>query len=151
MSDGFPPSDNNPADQPTAAQFPTEQPPQQGFPQPGVPQQGLPPQGAPQQGFPQPGAPQQGFPPQGAQGQFGGGPPVENKKMLAGILGIVLGGFGAHKFALGYTTEALIQLAATIFTCGLAAPIGLIEGIIYLTKSDEEFYHTYQVNKKGWF
>ena len=29
--------------------------------------------------------------------------------------------------------------------------IGLIEGIIYLTKSDEEFYNTYQVGKKPWF
>jgi len=29
--------------------------------------------------------------------------------------------------------------------------IGLVEGIIYLTKSDEEFYNTYQVGKKPWF
>ena len=34
----------------------------------------------------------------------------ENKKVLAGILGIVLGGFGAHKFVLGYTQEGLILL-----------------------------------------
>jgi hypothetical protein len=32
----------------------------------------------------------------------------------------------------------------------VTALLGL-EGIIYLTKSDEEFYQTYQVNKKGWF
>ena len=29
--------------------------------------------------------------------------------------------------------------------------IGIIEGIIYLTKSDEEFVQTYIVNKKPWF
>jgi hypothetical protein len=29
--------------------------------------------------------------------------------------------------------------------------LGIIEGIIYLTKSDEEFYQTYQVGKKAWF
>ncbi|MEX0716039.1 MAG: hypothetical protein WD066_05605 [Planctomycetaceae bacterium] len=29
--------------------------------------------------------------------------------------------------------------------------IGLVEGIIYLTKSDEEFYQTYIVGKKEWF
>jgi len=29
--------------------------------------------------------------------------------------------------------------------------IGLIEGIVYLTKSDEDFYQTYAVEKKGWF
>ncbi|MCS6782816.1 MAG: hypothetical protein RMI89_04305 [Gloeomargarita sp. SKYBB_i_bin120] len=41
-----------------------------------------------------------------------------------------------------------------LLTCGLASAatgiIGLIEGIIYLTKSDEEFVNTYILNKKGW-
>ncbi len=75
----------------------------------------------------------------------------ENKKVLAGILGIVLGGFGIHKFILGYTQEGIIQIVITLVTCGVGSIIGLIEGIIYLTKSDEEFYQTYQVGKKGWF
>ena len=34
---------------------------------------------------------------------------------------------------------------------GLMGLIGLIEGIIYLTKSDEEFVEIYQNNEKGWF
>jgi len=76
---------------------------------------------------------------------------AENKKVLAGILGILLGSLGIHKFILGYTTEGIIQIVITVVTCGLGSIIGLIEGIIYLTKSDEEFYQTYQVNKKGWF
>lgn len=75
----------------------------------------------------------------------------ENKKMLAGILGIIFGYLGVHKFILGYTKEGVIQLVATMVTCGLAGIIGFIEGIIYLTKSDEEFYQTYQVGKKPWF
>ncbi|ALJ05350.1 hypothetical protein APS56_09520 [Pseudalgibacter alginicilyticus] len=75
----------------------------------------------------------------------------ENKKILAGVLGILFGGFGVHKFVLGYTKEGIIQLIATIVTCGFASIIGLIEGIIYLTKSDAEFYATYQVGKKPWF
>jgi len=75
----------------------------------------------------------------------------ENKKVLAGILAIVLGGFGIHKFILGYTQEGIIQIIITVVTCGIGSIIGLIEGIIYLTKSDEEFYQTYQVGKKGWF
>ncbi len=29
--------------------------------------------------------------------------------------------------------------------------IGLIEGIMYLTKSDDDFYQQYGVDKKGWF
>jgi TM2 domain-containing membrane protein YozV/uncharacterized protein YjbJ (UPF0337 family) len=75
----------------------------------------------------------------------------ENKKLIAGILAIVIGSLGIHKFILGYTQEGIIQIIITVVTCGLGGIIGLIEGIIYLTKSDEEFYQTYQVGKKGWF
>ena len=75
----------------------------------------------------------------------------ENKKLIAGLLGILLGGFGIHKFILGYTKEGIIQLVLTLVTCGFASIVGFIEGIIYLTKSDEEFYNTYQVGKKPWF
>lgn len=75
----------------------------------------------------------------------------ENKKLVAGLLGILLGGFGIHKFILGYTKEGIIQLVLTLVTCGFASIVGFIEGIIYLTKSDEEFYNTYQVGKKPWF
>lgn len=74
-----------------------------------------------------------------------------DKKVLAGVLGIFFGGFGVHKFVLGYTTEGLIQIAITIVTCGVGSLVGLIEGIIYLTKSDEDFVRTYIQNKKGWF
>lgn len=75
----------------------------------------------------------------------------ENKKLVAGILAILLGSLGIHKFILGYQKEGIIQLIASFVTCGVAGIIPFIEGIIYLTKSDEEFYNTYQVGKKGWF
>lgn len=75
-----------------------------------------------------------------------------NKKIIAGICGILLGCFGVHKFVLGYTTEGLIMLAIGLCTLGtIPGIIGLIEGIIYLTKSDQEFYQTYVLNKRGWF
>ena len=74
-----------------------------------------------------------------------------DKKMTAGICGILLGGFGVHKFILGYSTEGIIQIVITLVTCGAGSIIGLIEGIIYLTKSDEEFVQTYIQNKRGWF
>jgi TM2 domain-containing membrane protein YozV len=74
-----------------------------------------------------------------------------DKKIIAGICGILLGGFGVHKFILGYTTEGIIQLVISVVTCGAGGIIGLIEGIIYLTKSDEDFVRTYIQNKKGWF
>lgn len=76
---------------------------------------------------------------------------AENKKMVAGILGILLGAFGAHKFYLGYQKEGIIQLVVTLVTCGLGSMVGFVEGIIYLTKSDDDFYQTYQVGKKPWF
>ena len=79
----------------------------------------------------------------------------ENKKMMAGILGILLGSLGIHKFVLGYNKEGFILLGITVITCGFGGAItyviGLVEGIIYLTKSDEEFYNTYQAGKKPWF
>jgi len=74
-----------------------------------------------------------------------------DKKMTAGICAILLGWLGVHKFILGYTTEGVIQLVLGLLTCGLTNIIGIIEGVIYLTKSDEEFVRTYIQNKKGWF
>ena len=72
-------------------------------------------------------------------------------RMTCAILGIVVGGLGIHKFVMGQTTPGIIQILATFFTCGGAGIIGLIEGIIYLTKTDEEFYQTYVIEKKAWF
>jgi TM2 domain-containing membrane protein YozV len=82
-------------------------------------------------------------------------PPGAEKKIVAGILGILLGGLGIHKFILGYTKEGIIMLLVSVLSCGILLAImhiiGLIEGIIYLTKSDEDFVNTYITNKKGWF
>ncbi len=87
----------------------------------------------------------------------------DNKKVLAGLLGIFLGGFGVHKFVLGYVTEGFILLGILLisfplmcvvigfFTVYIPMIIGVIEGIIYLTKSDQEFYQTYQVGRQPWF
>jgi TM2 domain-containing membrane protein YozV len=75
----------------------------------------------------------------------------ENKRVIAGIFALILGGLGVHKFILGYTQEGIIQLIIGVCTCGIGGVIGFIEGIIYLVKTDEEFYQTYQANKKGWF
>ena len=61
-----------------------------------------------------------------------------SKRIVAGILGILLGELGIHKFVLGYTKEGFIQIVITIIACGIAGLIGKIEGIIYLTKSDEQ-------------
>ena len=77
------------------------------------------------------------------------------KKTAAGICGILLGALGIHKFVLGLTTPAVIMLLVSILTCGLGAIpmsiIGIIEGIMYLKKSDDDFYQMYGMEKKGWF
>ncbi len=81
--------------------------------------------------------------------------PGADKKITAGILGILLGCLGVHKFVLGYTKEGIIMLLVSVLTLGIGAGvmgiIGLIEGILYLTKPDEEFVATYVTGKKGWF
>ena len=76
-----------------------------------------------------------------------------DKKIVAGICGILLGSLGVHKFLLGYTKEGVIMLVVTLTCIGatVMSVIGLIEGIIYLTKSDEEFVSTYITGQKGWF
>ena len=74
-----------------------------------------------------------------AQGNYN--PPARfanrKDKTTAGILGILLGGIGVHKFYLGDKTKGLIYL----LTCwtGIPCIIGLVEGIKYLTMSQEEF------------
>ena len=75
----------------------------------------------------------------------------ESKRVLAGVLAILLGSLAIHKFILGYTKTGIIQIILTFATCGVVGIISFIEGIIYLTKSDEEFVYTYQTNKKEWF
>jgi TM2 domain-containing membrane protein YozV len=99
------------------------------------------------------------------QVNYGSKPAGADKKLAAGLCGILLGGLGILKFILGYQQEGLIYLAMfavafiiSIVTCGIGSfllmipsVMGLVEGIIYLTKSDEEFVQTYIIGKKPWF
>ena len=81
--------------------------------------------------------------------------PGAEKKVTAGICGILLGGLGVHKFIIGQSTAGIIMLLVTLLTCGIGATvmtiIGLIEGIMYLTKSDEDFVREYIIEGKAWF
>jgi TM2 domain-containing membrane protein YozV len=92
-----------------------------------------------------------------------------DKKIPAGILAILLGSFGVHKFFLGYPRAGMAMLIAhgvgwlmvKIGILGLGflgtlliaitGVIALIEGIIYLTRSDNEFYRNYIVSRRPWF
>jgi TM2 domain-containing membrane protein YozV len=109
-------------------------------------------------------APGAGAPPLVAPPAAGVGSRASNK-IAAGICGILLGGLGVHKFILGYSGAGGIMLAATIggwlltiVSCGITffvpmavSIVGLVEGIIYLTKSDEEFVRIYVDGRKEWF
>ncbi len=61
---------------------------------------------------------------------------TQKSKVLAGVLGIILGCFGVHNFYLGYTAKAVTQLLITVLTCGIGAIgtsiWGLVEGIMIL-------------------
>ena len=82
-------------------------------------------------------------------------PTVDSKRIVCGVLGILLGALGIHKFILGYTTAGIIMLLVSLLTFGVGGTvmyiIGLIEGITYLTKTDAEFIRVYQQGKKEWF
>ena len=53
-------------------------------------------------------------------------------QLVAGLLGIFLGGFGAHNFYLGKNDIAIIQLVLTLCSGGIGTLWGLVEGVMIL-------------------
>lgn len=65
-------------------------------------------------------------------------PPIlddRRSKLVAGLLGILLGGIGVHRFYLGYIGLGIVQIIVTIVTCGWGWIWGFVEGILILTGS----------------
>jgi len=69
-----------------------------------------------------------------------------------------------HKFILGLNNSGAIMLAVWLVgiitgSCTVVpllasiamTIVGLVEGVTYLTKTDEDFYQTYAIQKKEWF
>ena len=82
----------------------------------------------------------------------------EKNRILAGILALLLGGIGAHKFYLGNTQEGIVLLVVSIVGLFMAfipnlvvGVIILVEGIKYLTMTDADFQQTYVIGRKKWF
>ena len=144
---------SHPEHNPERPQNPSEVP--AGYDQPSQPGYGTPNYPAPpaptyqqpgaQQSYQQPGAQQSyqqqnmqpGYQQSYQQPTYGLAPGVEQKsKVVAGILGILLGYLGIHNFYLGKTKIALIQLLVSVVSFGILAPFmaiwGLIEGILIL-------------------
>ncbi|MBN1174183.1 MAG: TM2 domain-containing protein [Micromonosporaceae bacterium] len=61
-----------------------------------------------------------------------GNPLSDKSKLVAGLLGILLGGFGAGRFYTGHTGIAIAQLGVSIVTCGIGAIWGVVDGIMIL-------------------
>lgn len=87
-------------------------------------------------------------------------PPVASRDhVAAGLLAIFLGFLGIHKFYLGYNTQGFIMLFIALIggllsfglVMGVVWIIGVVEGIVYLTKSQSEFERLYIYNKREWF
>ena len=78
------------------------------------------------------------LPPSPAPSPYGVAPYEPKQKLVAGLLGIFIGGFGIHSFYLGFTTKGIIQIVVTLVTCGLGSIWGLIEGILYLVNGGKD-------------
>jgi TM2 domain-containing membrane protein YozV len=67
------------------------------------------------------------------------GYPQPKSKLVAGLLGIFLGALGIHRFYLGFTKIAVIQLVLTLvlgaFTFGIVGLWGVVEGIMIIAGS----------------
>jgi len=64
-----------------------------------------------------------------------------DERIVAALLAILLGSFGAHKFYLGDNKLGVLYLC--FFWSGIPGIIGIVEGVIYLTKDDDEFHRQY--------
>ena len=83
---------------------------------------------------------------------------VAGKKLAAGLCAILVGSLGVHKFLLGKPVSGVIMLVVSLVTIPCAfvgmivmTVVSVIEGIIYLSKTDREFYESYIRRKRRWF
>ncbi|MFF5794305.1 NINE protein [Paeniglutamicibacter sp. NPDC012692] len=123
-----------------------QQPGQQGWPQgqqPYMQQQPYPGQQPNMQQQPYPGQQpyqqqphgQPGYPQHYGQQPYGYPGTEQKSRLAAGLLGILLGGLGIHRFYLGYTAIGILQIVVTVLTGGIGGLWGLIEGIMILVGS----------------
>ena len=140
---GKPPFGQAPQGRQPQSQSPYGQPPYGQQPQGQAPY-GQPPYGQPPQGQAPYGQPPHGQNPY-AQPQYGQAPygqpyyagyPEQKSRLIGGLLGILLGGLGIHRFYLGYVGIGILQIVVTIVTFGLGAIWGFVEGIMILVGAE---------------
>ncbi len=77
---------------------------------------------------------------------------------MAALLAFIAGGLGIHKFYLGKNTAGIIMLVVFLGGIILAAiptiiisVVAFIECVIYVVKSEQQFYDEYVVGDRAWF
>lgn len=79
--------------------------------------------------------------------------PSDVNRIVVGVMAILFGALGVHKFILGRTGQGVAMLLAscTFVLMFPMALLGLVEGIIYLTRTDADFHRIYVQGRRGWF
>jgi TM2 domain-containing membrane protein YozV len=67
--------------------------------------------------------------------------PAGKSKLVAGLLGIFLGGLGIHNFYLGNAARGIAQIVVSLVTLGIGAIWGFIEGILILCSNVGSPWH----------
>lgn len=76
--------------------------------------------------------------------------PASSRKVVAGILAILLGSLGVQYFYIGKVAGGFITILLSLVTCGCWSVVTLIQGILMLTMSDTDFERKY-INSTGMF
>ncbi len=75
---------------------------------------------------------------------FNNGPSGKSRG-IAGLLAILMGGFGLHYFYIGKTNAGILFLMVAILSCGILATVttivAIIQGVLFFTSTQEEFEH----------
>lgn len=87
-----------------------------------------------------------------------------SRKVAAGVCGILLGGFGVHKFIVGLPGPGAIVLVFNVLSIGTGiccifpllgstalSILGIVEGVLYLSKSEDDFYRHYAIERRWFF
>lgn len=82
----------------------------------------------------------------------------QKNRIVACVLAFLFGVFGIHKFYLGYKRAGIIMFAVSVIGYWFFGIHGcviyfvaVLEGIIYICKTDDEFYDTYVAHERDWF
>lgn len=68
---------------------------------------------------------------------------VNSKKILCGVLAIVVGTLGVQYFVLGKIWGGIITILLSAVTCGAWGIVTIIQGILMLCMSDDDFRRKY--------